>query len=297
VIVDEPIPWVTFAPLEPHWVIPPTVSLPYQFSEAVSICSLPSWIQEDDPADGLRPQLRDKIDTSEPTCIQIQYQASALSSEQRDATRQIFSLHLALWLARGTPLSFDVIAHAENYGSQWVTRHIVSYNSARPLPAYQGESLTVPDFDKAKMLFHGIENVSSDGTVRTALGVTTRALVEGSWELRYLLFWLALEALFGPDDGREITFQLAQRIALFLEPDGTKAQQLCRDVKKSYGWRSKMVHGRKLTTLKDEEDEELIKDLEILARRALVAVLEDEKMVSIFDGGNREKFLDSLAFR
>lgn len=156
-IVDEPISWVTFAPLESHWVIPPTVSLPYQFSEAVSICSLPSWIQEDDPADGLRPQLRDKIDTSEPTCIKIQYQASALSSEQRDATRQIFSLHLALWLARGTPLSFDVIAHAENYGSQWVTRHIVSYNSAQPFPAYQGESLTVPDFDKAKILFHGIE--------------------------------------------------------------------------------------------------------------------------------------------
>ena len=100
--------------------MPREISLPYHFSEAVSLCSLPSWIQEDDSSDDIRRQLRDKIEWSEPTCIQIQYEAGALSSEQIDATRQIFALHLALWLARGTPLSFDLIAHAENYGSQWL---------------------------------------------------------------------------------------------------------------------------------------------------------------------------------
>jgi hypothetical protein len=297
-MVDKPIPWITFAPLDPRWVIPSTIILPYQFSDAVSICALPSWILEDDTSDALRPQLRDEIHSTEPNCIQIQYQASALSTEQRDAARQIFSLHLALWMARRTPLSFDVIAHAEHYGRQWITRHIVSYDPARPLAEYQGESFSAEDFEQAKHLFlKMMAGLPKEGTIRTALATTTRALVEGSWELRYLLYWLAMESLFGPEDGREISFRLSQRVALFLEIEATKAQEVFKQVRAGYGWRSKIVHGLRVSKLNDGEAEKMLNEIEELLRRVIVLILSEDTTAQIFDGKGREEFLDGLAFR
>lgn len=296
-MVNEPIPWITFAPLEPHWVIPSTIRLPYDFSEDVTLCRWPTWVKEDDPSDDLRSQLRDKIDSDDPTCIQIKYLASALSYEQRDATQQIFLLHLALWLIRGTPLYFDVIAHAEHFHAHWITRHIVSYNPARSLPAYQGASFTLDDLERAKALFHVMLTLQKDGTVRAALTSAMRALVEGTWELRYLLFWLGLESLFGPNDGREITFRLSQRAALFLETDGGKAEEIFKEIKKSYGWRSKIVHGLRITKLGQDESLKLLDELEVIVRRSLMAVLSSETIAAVFDGEGREQYLDGLAFK
>ena len=296
--VDKPIPWITFAPLDNHWVIPPTITLPYQFSDGVSICSLPSWIQEDDPSDDLRPKVRGRIDSSEPTCIQIQYEASALSSEQMDAARQIISLHLALWMARRTPLSFKVMAHVEHYGRQWLTRHIVGYDPVSPLAEYQGESFSNEDLEQAKLLFLKMrERLPKEGTIRSALAATRRALVEGSWDLRYVLYWLAMESLFGPEDGREISFRLSQRVALFLETEATKAQEVFKQVKAGYGWRSKIVHGGRVSNLQDGEVKKLLNEIEDLLRRVIVLILSEDTTAEIFDGKRREEFLDGLAFR
>ena len=42
--------------------------------------------------------------------------------------------------------------------------------------------------------------------------------------MRYALFWMALEALFGPEDGREISFRLSPRIAFLLAENSAQAK-------------------------------------------------------------------------
>lgn len=106
-----------------------------------------------------------------------------------------------------------------------------------------------------------------------------------------------MESLFGPEDGREITFRLSQRVALFLESDKEKAQKLFSEVKNSYSWRSKVVHGLRLSKLKEDESYQLLVGLEQLVRRSFLEVLRDDATARIFDGESREKYLDSMPFK
>ena len=107
------------------------------------------------------------------------------------------------------------------------------------------------------------------------------------------LLWIALEALFGPEDAREITFRLSQRVALFLAEDRAEAKQLFTMVKKAYSFRSKIVHGRW-----KEEPDSLVRmaEVENLVRRSFGRILSDEAVRDTFVGNGREAYLDDLAF-
>jgi hypothetical protein len=159
-----------------------------------------------------------------------------------------------------------------------------------------GDSFTEDDLGLAKKLFVILQSVSPRGPVHMAVQATKKALVEGSWEIRFLLFWIAVECLFGPEDGREISFRLSQRVALFTETDGAQARELFVKVKKSYAWRSKIVHGLRMAKLQGDESGVLLDELEQLVRRSLSAVLANTSVASTFDGEARENYLDSLAF-
>jgi hypothetical protein len=106
-----------------------------------------------------------------------------------------------------------------------------------------------------------------------------------------------LECLFGPETPQETTFRFSQRIAFFLEKEGSKAREVYTRIKKSYEWRSRIVHGLRLSSVKGEKSDSLSVELEELVRRSLVQILGSEAMVKTFDGGRREEYLDSLAFR
>jgi hypothetical protein len=131
--------------------------------------------------------------------------------------------------------------------------------------------------------------------VHTALSAITRALIEGSWEIRFLLYWLAIESLFGPEDGREIAFRISQRAALFLER-GAKAQEIFNQIKESYRWRSKIVHGLRVSSLRDRQPEKILLESEELLRRIFSLIFNLSTTAEKFDGNDREKFLDGLAF-
>jgi hypothetical protein len=253
-------------------------------------------VGEENDRDPLREQLREDMDAGEQHCIDVEYETDALGSRQRTAADEIFSAYLALWLARPTGLSFDVIVHAAHHSTEWVTRQIVPYNRALTLPQYMGDSFTEDDLGLAKKLFVILQSVSPRGPVHMAVQATKKALVEGSWEIRFLLFWIAVECLFGPEDGREISFRLSQRVALFTETDGAQARELFVKVKKSYAWRSKIVHGLRMAKLQGDESGVLLDELEQLVRRSLSAVLANTSVASTFDGEARENYLDSLAF-
>lgn len=303
-------PWLTFAPLQPDRIIPAEISLPYHFSEQVSIRPIPEWVRHADTVDELRPQLREKIESDGSRhCIGVEYQADAFGSPdpswkgdppwsmQDTAAQWIRSAHLALWLARPTGFSFNIVIDAVKHGPEWVTRGTTTYTDAYPLPDHQHEVHTLENFATAKTLFTAFLGVSHEGPIRAAALVTMKALGDQTWEFRFLLMWLVLECLFGPETPHETTFRLSQRIAFFLEKEGSKAQVVFARIKKSYEWRSRIVHGLRLSNLKGEESDSLLVELEELVRRSLIAILGSENLTKTFDGGRREEYLDSLAFR
>ena len=301
--------WLTFAPVEPSWHLPDGLGIPYKFSEGVSYRPIPEWVLLEDTVDLLRPRLREKIDDGARYCIAVEYKADALGSPdpqwmgdqpraiQDTATERIRYVNLALWLVRPTALSFNVIAHAANHETEWVTRRIENYDSLCPLPEYAHETHTIEDIGKARLLFNALGALLFPGTLSTAVQSTFRALTELGWTFRLLVLWLALESLFGPEDAREITFRISQRIAFFLESDRARARELYSNVKESYSWRSKVVHGLRLEKLTPEKSQKLLLELEGLVRRSLLTILSEETMIATFDEKTREEYLDGLAFR
>jgi hypothetical protein len=216
---------------------------------------------------------------------------------QDTAVQWIRSAQLALWLARPTALSFNIVVDAVKDGPEWVTRGITSYSETYALPEYQHQAHSVEDFATARTLFNAFLGVSPGGSVRTAALMTMKALGDQTWEFRFLLMWLVLECLFGPETPQETTFRLSQRMAFFLEKEGSTAREVYARIKKSYEWRSRIVHGLRLSNLKGEKSDSLLVELEEFVRRSLVAILDREHLTKTFDGGRREEYLDSLAFR
>ena len=80
---------------------------------------IPAWVWEEDRSDALRPRLRDRVEQGH-HCLAVEYQAAALDSNQMIATKKIFEVQRALWLARRTSLSFDTVIHADQFKSSWV---------------------------------------------------------------------------------------------------------------------------------------------------------------------------------
>ena len=305
-----PDPWVTFAPLQPDGIVPAELSLPYQFTEQISVRAIPEWVREADTGDELRPQVREKIENEGCRhCIEVEYQADAFGSPdpswkgdplwsmQDTAAQWIRAAHLALWLARPTALSCNFVIDAVKSGSEWVTRGITSHSETYALPEHQREIHSLEDFATAQTLFNTFLGVSQGGPVRTAALMTMKALGDQTWEFRFLLMWLVLECLFGPETPHETTFRLSQRMAFFLEKERPKAREVYGRIKKSYEWRSRIVHGLRLSTVRGEKSDSLLVELEELVRRSLVEILASETLVKTFDGGRREEYLDSLAFR
>jgi hypothetical protein len=104
-----------------------------------------------------------------------------------------------------------------------------------------------------------------------------------------------MEALFGPDDAREITFRLAQRIGFFLGESRSEAKSLFTTAKKCYGLRSKVAHCRWNGGASDAQQMEATEDI---SRRALLRLLDDAALRAKFSGSgaSRETYLDEVVF-
>lgn len=111
---------------------------------------------------------------------------------------------------------------------------------------------------------------------------------------RFVALMTCLEALFCTTS-REITFQLASRIAWFLYPDNfNDRRRLFADVKDLYGIRSKIVHGGKYSISKIENTVDALEDL---VRDVFNKILSDEKVYNLFfnkDQNLCDEYLDGL---
>lgn len=202
--------------------------------------------------------------------------------------------NLALWLSRPSPACFIVVLHAPQFDGEPILQQSKSYQPLFCHPKDENARITAADIDLAVRLHRSLLEVSRDTAIWTAVWATWAGLQMRIEPVRYALFWIALEALFGPENSREITYRLSQRVAFFLAKGRGEAKGAFATAKNAYALRSKIVHGRWKAnadiTAKMASTEDLV-------RRSLIRILEDAELRRTFSDTARERFLDDLAFK
>ncbi len=91
--------------------------------------------------------------------------------------------------------------------------------------------------------FDRLPGAEGDPAFDLALRRFSSAFDRLSDEDRLIDHWVAFEALFAPEDNRELRFRASLRIARFIGRDPAERADLFRWLKRSYDWRSRIVHG------------------------------------------------------
>lgn len=232
-----------------------------------------------------------------------------LLDQRNKAIRRLLMIaNLALWLAKPSDLGFNLIIHSKKaikehepkspFDHTWIAQSISEVQHIIPHDRYAESTLSGDDLALARNLNTGLNKMWDNKTILTAVEVLWKALTARLDDVRLLLLWVVLEALFGPEDGREITFRISQRIGFFLGIDRAAARAIFSKVKKSYGERSKVAHGAKQTKVASEALLLHILELEEWIRQALLRILNEPDVGKRFSKGKeREKYLDDLPFK
>lgn len=301
--------WFAFAPLLHAFHPAPDIELPHSLGHGVSFSKLPSWVFTSEAVDALRSDILGQVHDGAEYCLAVEYAADSLAQKvaanwgEPDldihslASARIHYACLALWLTSPTIFTFKLIAYASLHDGMWVTRLLQHYEPLLVPPGFMNKPFSRSHFVRAEKLSHLLQSELPLTTLRMAASTTMLALRVADWRLRFVALWLVGECLFGSEKANEIAFRLSQRMAFFLESDGEKARDVFIRISELYRWRSKAVHGRSLKNFLDDRAPELMTEMEQIVRRALVKILEDEKLAQIFEGREREDFLDRLAFR
>ena len=160
---------------------------------------------------------------------------------------------------RPSAIGFSVVLEFSEAHSSWQSRGVKTVSWLKPLDAYQYDLPSRGELDSARRIYSALWRLPREGAVWRAVRTLWLALISESPEARYLQLWTALEALFGPQDGAEITYRLAERIALFLHGRSSETAEIARRTKKAYSLRSKVVHGRSIENLKVDDAERLLR--------------------------------------
>jgi hypothetical protein len=293
-----------------HTVVPiHNVDLPsstnVEFGGGLVLTATPEWVGRQKLLELASMQDREAVKHSSHAFI-VSYDAEALGELDPNCTgtgpksiqESKYELcilgNLALWLSKPSPVCFSVVIHATQFGDEPVAQQIQS-NGATLLchPQDVEARVTASELALAQTLHKGLVALKLAGTVSTAVRATWAGLQTNIETIRYALFWIALEALFGPEDAREINYRLCQRMALFLESDKSAAKALFVTAKKGYAFRSKIVHGR---WKEEPESTSRMAEVESLVRRSLTQVVATDDLRSKFSGAAREGFLDDLVW-
>jgi hypothetical protein len=275
-----------------------------ELAGGVAIGPIPPWVRKDKMLEALSEWDRKALEECSHALITT-YEAAALGdpdpawtgSEPKSIQESKYELcllaNLALWLSRPSPVHFTVVVHAPQFGPDPIAQRISRHSPLLCHPRDVDNRVTATDLDLAARLHGALAAVAREGAIWTAVRATWAGLQMNIEAIRYALFWMALEALFGPEDSREITYRLAQRVAFFLGKDRAEAKQLFATTKRGYGFRSKIVHGR----WKEETDsEERMAETEELVRRSFSRLLPDDDLKKTFSSKAREAYLDELVF-
>jgi len=202
--------------------------------------------------------------------------------------------NLALWLSRPSRACFQVVLHAPQHGTTPAVQQVERHSPLLCHPNDVGNRVSASDLIIAQGLHSSMVQIARQNAVWTAIRSAWFALHMNAEEVRYFLWWAALEALFGPEDAREITYRLSQRVGFFLGQDPSDARELFTVVKAGYTFRSKVVHGRWAA---NSQNLTLMGNAEMITRRSLHRILSERELLEVFQGRDREGYLDDLVFR
>jgi len=224
---------------------------------------------------------------------------------QAAKTRLAILGNLAVWLRQPSSLCFTVSLHAcRQIEKQPILQqsevleplHYRPSERSHPLychPKDVKNPITVQHIVKAAELYPALRSIQEGSAVWVALRAIWAGLTSYASDIRYLWFWIALEALFGPEDSSELSHKLAERIAFFLADKSDDARDLFKMAKKCYGVRSKIVHGR----WKYSPDiDQTMEDTEAIIRTAFRHVIEKPDLLPIFVSKKRDEYLADLVF-
>jgi hypothetical protein len=204
--------------------------------------------------------------------------------------------NLALWLARPTGIRFSQVIIVLFNGDSWKLLHRFAIRPFLPTQRDWNTVLTRDDLVLAQRFVGSLDTLQQNSAVWIAVRTISEALTDDWWESRYLFLWVALEALFGPKDAREINYRLALRISIFLSDSKELSRSIFRAVKMGYGWRSKVVHGVGPKDQDPEVSDLILCVVKALLRRSLHRILLEDGMMQRFTSKGREDYLDNLVF-
>ena len=284
------------------------LTLPVDLGGGVYLINLPAWAKSGAALDVLDRSKRKRVQDECAFAFYTEYEATASGTPDpewedptprpiQDGARERLTLaNLAVWLARPVCVPVEAVLHFDRPRDGTSIRECSSSNGLLVHDEDRDNQLSTDDLTLAKTLNEGLRGLNRDGTIWTATRLLWKALQEDMWEARFLLNWVAMEALFGSSNPQETTFRLSQRVAFFLASSRSEAKDIFSTAKDGYAWRSKAVHGLRLSKLSQEKSSELSHQVEDLLRRTFGRVLQAPDLVTKFDSGDREQFLDELIF-
>jgi hypothetical protein len=279
--------------------------LQQEFAGGYILTALPAWIYNQPLSEMLSTNARETLRRATHGFV-VTYEAASLGapdpdwdgagpkSIQESKYEHGVLANLALWLSRPSPACFTLVLHAPQFDGDPILQQIARHSPLLCHPRDEAARITAADTDLAVRLHRSLVDVSQDSAIWTAVRATWAGLTMNIEAIRCSLFWIALEALFGPEDAREITFRLSQRVAFFLAKDRDEARGLFATARSGYAFRSKIVHGR---WKEDADSTAKLASAEDLIRRSLIRLLEDAELMKTFSGTARESFLDDLLFK
>jgi hypothetical protein len=272
---------------------------------------MPDWVKKDSLLEHLSYQDRQGIAQAQHALV-AEYDATSIGEPDptwagkepksiQDLKFQSAMLaSMALWLVQPSSVCFTVALHAISWTIpgqphkqpllQQVDRHTPLFCHPDHLP----NSVSAGHAVTAGKLHEMLLSVPRKNAVWTALRAFWAGLTSYARDLRYPLFWIGLEALFGPEDNTgEITYKLSQRIAFFLSDTPEGARDIFRKSKACYGARSQIVHGRWEDSPKMDV---LMGDTENIVRSVMLRMMNDAEMLKTFLSKQRDKFLEDWVF-
>ncbi len=280
---------------------------PVQFGHGFRLGPLPEWVLKDSMLEDLNRLARERVADSKLAFVAT-YDATALGDPDpdwkderprgiQDAMYEAGVMaNLALWIAKPSPAGFTVVIHAPEFPSGPLAQRVSTHSPLLCHPRHDPQPMHLSDIDLAARLHLGLVEVMKNGR-DSSLWTVARALWAGlqmdNPPIRCTLFWVALEALFGPEDGREITYRLSQRLGFFLGHDRSDARDLFATAKRGYAFRSRIVHGN---WKKDPEADDRMVEAERFARQSLLRILKEEELIQTFSSRARESYLENLVF-
>ena len=277
----------------------------FEFAGGILLAATPEWVVKDKLLESLSAWDREAMLAS-PCSLIASYEAAALGDpdpawtgpKPKSIQDKKFELcllaNLALWLTRASPAHFVIVLHAPQVDDTLLIQSISRHSPLLCHPQDEDARIEATDIPVAVQIHHSLAVITRDTSLSWAVRATWAALQTNAEVIRFALFWMALEALFGPKDAREIAYRLSQRIALFLGENQVDAKQFFSLAKKGYGFRSKIVHGH---WKNDPEGLTRMAEVENLVRKSFLRILSDEALRNTFSGRERESYLDELAFQ